>query len=107
MAKTIARICKNCKLFDPNKSQCSVVILHEGQRIKLPMDPDDSCFFEEQYFDPTTKSLEDFANEIQEVKFWVEDEHGKKTDKDGKVKVEYPIGFFGDIDHPVDDSPNQ
>ena len=93
--KYIERICANCKLFNPHKSECSVVILHEGQRHRIPVDAEDECFFEGMYFDPTTKAMEDFAGDIQEVKFWVENEKGEKTDKNGAVKIEYPEGFFG------------
>lgn len=94
--KKIARICGNCKLL--NQGTCSVVVLHEGQRIKLPVDAGDACFFEGQYFDPTTKAMEDFAGDIQQVRFWVEGEDGKPTNQDGTVKIEYPEGFFGERD---------
>lgn len=94
MKKNIERICRNCKLYDPGQGHCAVVILHEGQRVHLPVDPKDSCFFEQQYFDPTTKAVEDF-NEIQEVQFWTEDPNGQKTSGNGTVKVRYPDGFFG------------
>lgn len=91
--KYIERICSNCKLF--NKGFCAVIILHEGERIKLPVDPGDACFFEGEYFDPTTKAMESFAEDIQEVKFWVENEKGEKIDGNGIVKIEYGEGFFG------------
>lgn len=96
MKKKIAHICRNCKLFAPREGVCSVVILHEGKRVKIPVEPQDPCFFEGQYFDPTTKAMEDFAGEIQQVRFWTEGKDGKPTDKDGTVKIEYPEGFFGD-----------
>lgn len=92
--KPIERICKNCKLFDPSKGSCSVVILHEGEKIKLPVDPEDPCFFEEEYFDPITQSTNNFSDEIQEIKFWVEGPDGQKTDKNGIVKIEYPENLF-------------
>lgn len=94
-AKNIQKICGNCKLFDPQKNECGVTILHEGNRVKLPVSSEDSCFFEEEYFDPTTKALDNFSNEIQEVKFWVENQKGEKTNGNGVVKIEYPEGFFG------------
>lgn len=93
--KQVERICKNCKLYNPSAGECAVVVLHEGQRLRLPVDPEDACFFEEPYFDPTTKAMEDFADDLKEVKFWVEDKDGNKTDKDGVVKFQYPQGFFG------------
>jgi hypothetical protein len=96
MKKPIKKICKNCKLFDPKSSSCSIVVLHEGQRLRLPVSAEDSCFFEGEYFDPTLKATQSFAEEIKEVKFWVENEKGDKIDGDGIVKMEYPEGFFGD-----------
>lgn len=93
--KRVERICKNCKLFNPDKSECAVVVLHEGQRHHLPVLQNDPCFFEGMYFDPTTKAMEDFAGEIQQARFWVEDEKGEKTDGNGTVKMEVPEGFFG------------
>ncbi len=94
--KKIEHICKNCKLYDPSKNECCVVILHEGERLKLPVEPNDTCFFEGECFDPTTAALESFAKEIQQVRFWVENEEGKPTNGDGVVKMEYPEGFFGE-----------
>jgi len=87
--------CKNCRLFDAKNRACRVVILHEGQRVNLPMDAEDPCFFEEPYFDPKTGETTDF-NEVRQVRFWTEDKNGKKTNKDGTVKMEYPDGFLGD-----------
>ena len=96
--KHIDRICNNCKLYNPKEEHCSVVILYEGERRHLPVDPQDACFYEGGYFDATTKAVEDFAADIQEVKFWVENEDGRKTDQDGIVKMEYPEGFLGEED---------
>jgi len=87
--KKIERICRNCKLYNPEANHCSVIIIHEGAKLNLPVDADDPCFFEQEYFDPTTKAMEDF-NEIKEIKAWVENEAGEKTDGDGVVKVEIP-----------------
>jgi hypothetical protein len=93
--KCIERICGNCQLFDEQKQECAVVILHEGERHHLPVEAKDSCFYEQEYFDPTTKAIEDF-NEIQEVQFWVENPKGEKVDGNGIVKMRYPTkGFFG------------
>lgn len=88
------RICGNCRLFDPKSKRCNIVVLCEGKRYKIPVDAGDYCFFEENYFD--SKKQECFAEEIKEVKFWVENANGEKTDGNGTVKIEYPEGFFGD-----------
>jgi len=93
--KQIERICKNCQLFNPAKNECAVVVLHEGQRLKLPVLAEDNCFFEGMYFDPTTKAMEDFAGEIKQARFWVENPDGDKTNGNGIVKMEYPEGFLG------------
>ena len=95
--KEIKRICKNCKLFDPQESRCSVVILHDGERYHLPVEPQDKCFFEKEFVAINDEGdIESFKTDIQEVQFWVEDpETGKKTNKDGLVKIKYPEGFFG------------
>jgi hypothetical protein len=103
--KHIKRICGNCKLFDPQNCSCAVVVIADpamaealnilpGDRIHVPVDAEDNCIYEDQYFDPTTKAMEDF-NEIQEVQFWVENQQGEKTDGNGVVKMRYPEGFFG------------
>lgn len=101
--KQIERICKNCKIFDPKTGVCKIVVLYEGKRINVPMDENDSCMYETGYFDPFSNNIEDFSEDIKEVKFWVEDEKGNKTDKDGTVKIEYPEGFFGDNDPNVEE----
>lgn len=93
--KRVERICKNCKLFNPATSECAIVVLHEGKRHRLPVLANDPCFFEGQYFDPTTEGGENFVDDIKEVKFWVENDRGEKTRGNGTVKMEYPEGFFG------------
>jgi len=96
--KEIKRICKNCKLFDPPKGQCSVVVLHDGERYHLPVEPEDKCFFEKEFMAINEEGdVESFKPEIQEVQFWTEDpKTGEKTADDGVVKIKYPKGFFGD-----------
>lgn len=96
--KSIERKCKNCKLFNAQEGHCQIVVLFEGKRTHVPMEPDDDCIYEESYFDPTTKAMENFSEDVKEVKFWVENEQGEKTAGDGVVKMEYPEGFFGDYD---------
>lgn len=86
--KTVERICGNCRIFNVKDKRCGVVILHEGEKVNIPVDAEDSCFFEEEYFDPITGKNENF-NEIKEVKMWTEDKDGKKSDQ-GIVKVEMP-----------------
>lgn len=90
--------CKNCRLFDEAQGLCRVIILYAGEKTNLPVDAEDDCFFEGEFTALNEKGKqESFRPEVQQVKFWTEDpKTGKKTDKDGVVKIEYPEGFFGD-----------
>lgn len=94
--KQVEQVCGNCKLYDPQRGVCRIVVLHEGSRVNVPVDPADKCFFDQTYFDPVSQEETSLLDQVKEVKFWVEDEKGKKTGGDGTVKVEYPEGFFGD-----------
>ena len=91
--KPVERICKNCRLFNPVEQLCMVAILHEGEKIHLPVLPQDTCFFEQEYFNPITNEKEDF-NHINEIKFWVENEKGEKIDGKGKIVMEAPESLF-------------
>lgn len=91
--KKIKHICNNCRLFDPGTNRCGVVVLLDGKQTHLPVEPRDPCFFEQEYINPETHLPEDF-NEIRQVKLWVEDEIGDKSNC-GEVKIEYPHGAFG------------
>lgn len=97
MTKKIEKICANCRLFNEKTNECSIVIIHEGEKIHLPVDPKDSCFFEETYFDPITKEKTNLISDVQQIKIWVENEDGEKTDKNGKVKIEYPVDLFKNL----------
>jgi hypothetical protein len=94
--KKIEPLCKNCRLYNESTGHCGVAVLVSGQQIHIPVESEDKCFFEEeQYFENKDGDIESFKPEVQQVKWWVEDEKGNKTDKDGNVKIEYPPGFFG------------
>lgn len=83
--KTVEPKCKNCLLFDSAKRQCKVAILSDGRQYHMPVDPDDYCH------------MDALNIPVQQVRWWVEDpKTGKPTSGDGIVKVEYPVGFFGD-----------
>jgi hypothetical protein len=81
--KKIEPICKNCLLFDGNRKQCKVAILVEGKEYHLPVFPNDRCHMDE------------LGIPVEQVRWWVDDKDGKPTSGDGKVKIEYPEGFFG------------
>lgn len=75
--------CGNCLLYNNQKRECKVAILIEGTEYHMPVNPKDSCHMDE------------LGIEINQVRWWVEDEQGKQTDGQGIVKIEYPEGFFG------------
>jgi hypothetical protein len=81
--KKTEKICGNCQLFNAEKGTCQVAILIEGKQYYMPVYIKDNCHMEE------------LGIEINQVRWWVEDEHGNPTDGDGIVKIEYPESFFG------------
>lgn len=81
--KKIEKICNNCLLYNRSNSTCKVAVLHEGKEYHLPVDPGDKCH------------IEQLGIEIQQVRWWVEDDEGNHIDGNGKVKIEYPQDFFG------------
>ena len=101
--KKIEPLCRNCKLYDWDHKFCKVIILYENSRINVPMDPNDLCLYEEKFTEiiPNPKDEEkpitkQFSVKPEQVRMWVEDRRtGKKTNKDGIVKIEYPEGFYG------------
>ena len=91
MAKKVEKTCKNCQLYNQKSGECSVIVLHEGEKINIPVDPEDACFFENEFIEKY-KPIQD----VKQVKLWVEDpKTGEKT-TDGVVKREYPTAFFGE-----------
>ncbi len=82
--KPLEKICGNCLLYNREKGECKVAVLVEGKEYHLPVFAKDKCHMEELNIP------------VQQVRWWVEDENGNQTDGNGTVKVEYPIGFFGE-----------
>lgn len=89
--------CGNCRLFDETNRRCGVIILNAGEKINLPVDVEDDCFFEQQFIAIDKDGKEDeFRPAVQQVKLWTENpQTGEKTDGDGIVKIQYPETFFG------------
>lgn len=81
--KIVEKICGNCLLYNHQKGECKVAVIIEGEKFNMPVSHKDACH------------LEKLDIPIQEVRWWVEDERGNPTDKNGTVKIEYPEGFFG------------
>jgi hypothetical protein len=82
--KLIEQVCGNCLLYNSEKKECKVAVLIEGTEYHMPVSPRDKCHMDELNIP------------VQQVRWWVEDENGNKIDGSGTVKVEYPIGFFGE-----------
>ena len=106
-------ICGRCRLFNPKSKRCGVLILVTpviaealevpvGTKINLPVSASDECFFEQEFkaIDKDNSNVERFKVDVQEVKIWVEDPKTGQRCKQGVVKMEYPVGFFGDMDKP-------
>lgn len=76
--------CKNCLLYERKNGTCKVAILHEGKEYHMPVFPEDKCHMDE------------LGIPVEQVRWFVEDKDGNPTDGNGKVKFEYPEGFFGE-----------
>jgi hypothetical protein len=81
--KNVEKICNNCLLYNRDKKECKVAVLVEGKELHLPVIPSDSCHYDA------------LGIEIKQVRWWVENEEGQPIEGNGKVKIEYPEGFFG------------
>ena len=94
--KKIEAKCKNCVLFNRTEKVCSVIILHEGERIKVPVEAEDDCFYSNKF----TALGEEFTPEIEQVRMWVEDPvTGEQIGGNGIVKIQYPKNFFSPNDN--------
>lgn len=91
-------ICGHCRLFNPKTKRCGVLVMFEGQKVNLPVDSNDECFFEQEFkaIDVDNRKVEKFKVDVQQVKIWVENPKTGEKCKKGVVKIEYPEGFFGD-----------
>jgi len=43
--KKIRKICKNCKLYNPEEGVCGVTVMHEGEYLELKVKPHDRCWW--------------------------------------------------------------
>lgn len=84
--KKIEPYCKNCLLYNHDKRECKVAILIGGVEHHLPVNPNDRCHMDE------------LGIEVQQVRWWTENNKGEITDGNGTVKIEYPKNFFGKED---------
>jgi|GEM_PF-2129776 len=83
--KKIEPKCKNCLLYNRDKGVCKVAILIDGEQIHMPVFPEDNCHMEE------------LGIPVEQVRWYVEDPKTGEPATEGKVKIEYPVGFFGKI----------
>ena len=102
LKKKIEAKCKNCGLYDPNSGLCGVVICGlpegidtegltlDGNRVRLPVDPNDDCFFENTF----VAKNDSFKPNVEQIRIWCEDEKGEKTKGAGIVKIEATNRFF-------------
>ncbi len=87
--KKIRKICKNCKLYNPIDSVCSVTVLHEGEYLELKVRPNDRCWWEKMSQELSLLDGQDTFIPIEEVVI--------QYDLDNKkVKIESPV----DKPHP-------
>ena len=77
----IKHVCGNCRLYDHGNGQCQVSCMINGETYHMPVFPNDKCH------------MEALGIEVQEIRWWSEDETGKKTDREGIVKMQYPTNF--------------
>jgi len=70
-------------LYNNDKKECKVAILIEGNEFHMPVSPNDNCHMDE------------LGIPVQQVRWWVEDKDGNPSEN-GVVKIEYPVGFFGE-----------
>ncbi len=49
--KRLPLICKNCKLWNKDEKVCSVVIIHDGEKMELETKAEDRCKWEEMGVD--------------------------------------------------------
>ena len=82
--KPVEQVCGNCLLYNPEKKECKVAVLIEGKEMHMPVAPRDKCH------------MEQLNIPVQQVRWWVEDDSGNPTGGNGTVKMEYPVGFFGE-----------
>lgn len=75
--------CKTCMLYDKKNGQCKVAILANGHEYHMPVFPEDYCH------------LDQLGIPVNQVRWWVEDPKTGKPAEKGIVKIEYPVGFFG------------
>ena len=94
--KKIEPRCRNCKLYNWDEKVCKVIILYEGARINVPTDPNDLCLYEDKFTEILPNGeVREFTPKPEQIRMWVEDPvTGKKTDKNGVVKIEFPEGLY-------------
>jgi len=76
MAKTIERVCRNCRLYNPTEGTCQVTVLHEGERYELPVQPNDRCHWEAAEAAVSRQFGERVEVPIQQVRMWSDGTNG-------------------------------
>lgn len=82
--KSVKKICKNCRLYNPQEGVCAVTVMHGGEYLELKVKPNDRCWWERMEQELATLDGEDTQIEIQQVCV--------KYDLDNKkMKIETPL----------------
>lgn len=46
MKKKVEEVCRNCMLYNKVESTCDVVLLHEGEKYNIAVEPNDKCHWD-------------------------------------------------------------
>lgn len=87
------QVCGNCTLYNKEKGTCRIVVLNEGQKMYVPVDPQDKCFFGDKFTATNSEGEQEEilpADEVKQIRMWAEDPKTGKPANKGIVKIEYP-----------------
>jgi len=66
MSKKIERICRYCKLWDPEERVCSITVIMNGEDYELTTEAGDRCYWEEA----------GLLDEIRQTRVWSDGNNG-------------------------------
>ncbi len=81
--KTVRKICKNCKLYNPEEGTCGVTVVYAGEYLELKVKPSDRCHWLKVEQELAMMDGESVELPIQQVKIQYD------LDRQ-KIKVETP-----------------
>ena len=74
----VGKICKNCKLYNPEEGVCGVTVVYGGEYLELKVKPNDRCHWLRAEQELAMLDGEDTELPIQQVKIQY-DLDGKKA----------------------------